>query len=37
MHSPEDGIRASLAEVKREIACRVCHGDIKRCKLSVCP
>ncbi len=37
MFSPEEGIRASLAEVKREISCRVCGGDIKRCKLSVCP
>lgn len=37
MFSPEDGIRASLAEVKREIACTVCHGDIKRCKLATCP
>lgn len=37
MFSPEDGIRATLAEVKREIACKVCHGDIKRCKLATCP
>ena len=37
MFSPEDGIRATLAEVKREISCRVCGGDIKRCKLAVCP
>lgn len=37
MFSPEDGIRATLAEVKREIACKVCGGDIKRCKLAVCP
>ncbi len=37
MVSPEDGIRATLAEVKREISCRVCSGDIKRCKLAVCP
>ena len=37
MHSPEDGIRATLAEVKREIACAVCSGDIKRCRLAVCP
>ncbi len=37
MFSPEDGIRATLAEVKREIACKVCHGDIKRCKLAICP
>ncbi len=33
----EDGIRATLAEVRREIACRVCQGDIKRCRLAVCP
>ena len=37
MASPEDGIRATLAEVRREIACRVCGGDIKRCRLAVCP
>ena len=37
MISPEDGIRATLAEVKREIACPVCEGDIKRCRLAVCP
>ncbi len=37
MAGPEDGVRASLAEVRREIACRVCRGDIKRCKLAVCP
>lgn len=34
---PEDGIHATLAEVRREIACRVCHGDIRRCRLAVCP
>src|SRR5439155_476552 len=33
----EDGIRASLAEVRREIDCRVCRGDIKRCRLAICP
>jgi len=33
----DDGIRASLAEVRREIACRVCQGDIKRCRLAICP
>jgi len=33
----DDGIRATLAEVRREIACRVCHGDIKRCRLAICP
>ncbi len=37
MVSPEDGIRATLAEVRREIPCRVCRGDIKRCRLAVCP
>src|SRR2546422_10167900 len=33
----EDGIRASLAEVRREIDCAVCRGDIKRCRLAICP
>src|SRR5438552_17054564 len=33
----EDGIRATLAEVRREIACQVCRGDIKRCRLAICP
>src|SRR3989442_10411524 len=33
----EDGIQATLAEVRREIACRVCRGDIKRCRLAICP
>ncbi len=33
----DDGIRETLAEVRREIACRVCQGDIKRCRLAVCP
>ncbi len=37
MIAPEDGIRASLAEVKREVNCRVCGGDIKRCRLAICP
>ncbi|MGH8650530.1 MAG: hypothetical protein ACREUP_14680, partial [Burkholderiales bacterium] len=37
MSRPEEGFRATLAEVRREIACRVCHGDIKRCRLAVCP
>lgn len=37
MFSPEDGIRATLAEVRREIACKVCGGDIKRCRLAICP
>ncbi len=37
MVNPEDGIRASIAEVRREISCRVCGGDIKRCRLAVCP
>jgi len=33
----EDGIRETLAEVRREVACRVCQGDIKRCRLAICP
>src|SRR5947209_12334865 len=33
----EDGIQATLAEVRREIGCRVCRGDIKRCRLAICP
>ncbi len=33
----EDGIRATLSEVRREVACRVCNGDIKRCRLAICP
>jgi hypothetical protein len=33
----DDGIRETLAEVRREIACRVCQGDIKRCRLAICP
>ncbi len=37
MQRPEDGIRASLPEVRREIGCRVCRGDIKRCRLAICP
>jgi len=37
MVSPDEGIRATLSEVKREIACRVCGGDIKRCRLAICP
>ncbi|MGQ0798316.1 MAG: Nre family DNA repair protein [Methanobacteriota archaeon] len=37
MAGPEDGIRASPAEVRREVACRVCRGDIKRCRLAICP
>jgi hypothetical protein len=37
MLSADDGIRATLSEVKREIACRVCGGDIKRCRLAICP
>lgn len=37
MASPEDGIRENLSEVRREVACRVCHGDIKRCRLAICP
>src|SRR5438094_924276 len=34
---PEDGIHETLAEVRREISCRVCQGDIKRCRLAICP
>src|SRR5436305_1652669 len=34
---PEAGLGATLAEVRREIACRVCQGDIKRCRLAICP
>ena len=37
MPSPEDGIRTSLSELRREIACGVCRGDIKRCRLALCP
>ena len=37
MAAQEEGIRATLSEVKREIACRVCGGDIKRCRLAICP
>src|SRR5205807_2088854 len=33
----EAGLGATLAEVRREIACRVCQGDIKRCRLAICP
>ncbi|MCI4371656.1 MAG: hypothetical protein L3J78_03305 [Thermoplasmata archaeon] len=33
----EDGFRGTLAEVRRELACRVCNGDIKRCRLAICP
>src|SRR5207245_7790133 len=33
----EDGIPPTLAEVRREIACQVCGGDIKRCRLAICP
>ena len=33
----ETGIESTLAEVRREIACRVCQGDIKRCRLAICP
>ncbi|HEX9339857.1 MAG TPA: hypothetical protein VF992_01615 [Thermoplasmata archaeon] len=33
----EDGIRETFAEVQREVACRVCQGDIKRCRLAICP
>jgi DNA repair protein NreA len=37
MRSPEQGIRENLPEVRREIACGVCRGDIKRCRLAICP
>ncbi len=37
MVSPDEGIRETIAEVKREVACRVCGGDIKRCRLAICP
>jgi hypothetical protein len=37
MAGPEGGIRETLSEVRREIACAVCRGDIKRCRLAVCP
>lgn len=37
MAAPEDGIRTSLAEVRREVACRVCRGEITRCRLAICP
>src|SRR2546425_6763446 len=33
----EAGLGATLAEVRREIACQVCRGDIKRCRLAICP
>src|SRR5256886_1854638 len=33
----EAGLGTTLAEVRREIACRVCQGDIKRCRLAICP
>ncbi len=32
-----EGIRETLAEVRREVACSVCQGDIKRCRLAICP
>src|SRR5436309_7762975 len=32
-----DWNRAALAEVLREIAFRVYQGDIKRCRLAICP
>jgi len=37
MASSDDGLRATLAEIEREVACRVCRGDIKRCRLAICP
>jgi hypothetical protein len=33
----DEGLATTLGEVRREIACRVCQGDIKRCRLSICP
>src|SRR5437867_8645035 len=33
----EDGSGATLAEVRSEIPCQVCRGDIKRCRLAICP
>src|SRR3972149_1124441 len=37
MASPEDGLRTTLAEIEREGGGRGCRGDIKRCRLAVCP
>lgn len=33
---PEE-LPPSLAEVRRELSCRVCHGDWKACRLAACP
>ncbi|HLB66894.1 MAG TPA: hypothetical protein VJN63_00220 [Thermoplasmata archaeon] len=33
----EDGVPTRELEVRREIACAVCRGDWKRCRLSTCP
>lgn len=37
MTAPEDGIRGTLAEIERQVSCGVCRGDIKRCRLAICP
>jgi len=34
---PEEAPPATLAEVRREMSCRVCHGDWKACRLATCP
>jgi len=31
------GVPTRFPEVERELACRVCHGDFKRCRLVTCP
>ena len=33
----EEAPPATLAEVRREMSCRVCHGDWKACRLATCP
>ena len=33
----EDGVPARTFEVERQLACGVCNGDWKRCRLSTCP
>jgi hypothetical protein len=37
MASPDEGLRETLAEIRREVSCGVCRGDIKRCRLAICP
>ncbi len=32
-----EALTPSPAEVRRELSCRVCHGDWKACRLAVCP